>query len=285
MKRQAIRSFRKLAQRGRFILVVAVCGGVGVYFLLTSHAATPTANIQPENGTLSTAIAVNDTTASGGKAVKFQQKTAVSMVKIWPVGDSITGGQLPEDRNGYRLDLWNLLTGAGYTIDYVGTDNYGLDPLPDWDTDGAGGTCIKAPVCNDPDPADLRYNLTQAHMASLNPDIIVMNGGANDFCCGNSQDPTTVENYMQQWLQLIWSIKPNVYIILLGLTGDYHPEYDSWQQQYAAQQAAAGKHIAYVYIEDVTTNDTVHPDLNGYQQITNRMQPLILPMMQQLTGH
>jgi lysophospholipase L1-like esterase len=217
MKRQAIRSFRKLAQRGRFILVVAVCGGVGVYFLLTSHAATPTANIQPENGTLSTAIAVNDTTASGGKAVKFQQKTAVSMVKIWP--------------------------------------------------------------------ADLRYNLTQAHMASLNPDIIVMNGGANDFCCGNSQDPTTVENYMQQWLQLIWSIKPNVYIILLGLTGDYHPEYDSWQQQYAAQQAAAGKHIAYVYIEDVTTNDTVHPDLNGYQQITNRMQPLILPMMQQLTGH
>ncbi|HSX00995.1 MAG TPA: SGNH/GDSL hydrolase family protein, partial [Candidatus Saccharimonas sp.] len=113
----------------------------------------------------------------------------------------------------------------------------------------------------------------------------IMNGGGNDFCCGNSQDPVRVEGYMQQWIDLIWSTEPSAYIIVLGLTGNYHPEYDSWIQTYAATLKSQGKHIDYVYIEDVTTNDTVHPDNPGYQTITDRMVPEIKPFMQALTGH
>jgi lysophospholipase L1-like esterase len=153
------------------------------------------------------------------------------------------------------------------------------------DTNGASGTCILSSTCFTSEPLDRLYNLTKQSMAGLNPDIVIMNGGANDFCCGNPQDPVRVENYMRQWIQLMWTIKPSAYLIVLGLTGDYHVEYDNWIKQYASQQAAAGKHIAYVYIADVTTNDTVHPNNPGYETISNRIMRLITPMMHQLTAH
>lgn len=56
------------------ILSVAI---IGVIVVLTSGAATPTASIQPESGALVTnASAVNDDSASGGGAVKFNQATS-----------------------------------------------------------------------------------------------------------------------------------------------------------------------------------------------------------------
>ena len=201
-------------------------------------------------------------------------------MRIWPIGDSITAGALADQKNGYRLYLWNALTAAGYSIDYVGDYNYGLPPLPDMDTNGDGGACILANPCN---PADILFDVTNQSMARLNPDIVIMNGGANDFCCGNPQDPARVEGYLQRWIQLMWTIKPNAQLIVLGQTADYHADFDNWTQQYVAQLRAQGKRIDYVFIEDVTTSDTVHPDNPGYQTIANRITPKILPMLRALT--
>src|SRR5882757_5535845 len=54
------------------LAVVVVFGGLGTALLLTSHAATPTANLEAENGIVSSAATkVSDTTASGDQAVKF----------------------------------------------------------------------------------------------------------------------------------------------------------------------------------------------------------------------
>jgi hypothetical protein len=50
------------------ILVFALMGSV---IVLLSRAVTPTASIEPENGTLSGVTQVNDATASNGKAIKF----------------------------------------------------------------------------------------------------------------------------------------------------------------------------------------------------------------------
>jgi len=45
---------------------------IGLHFIFASHAATPSLSAQPENGTMSgSAVAVNDSAASGGKAVQF----------------------------------------------------------------------------------------------------------------------------------------------------------------------------------------------------------------------
>lgn len=54
------------------LTVASLTGITGLIRELESHASTPTASTEPENGSLSGNVsAVNDTTASGGKAVKF----------------------------------------------------------------------------------------------------------------------------------------------------------------------------------------------------------------------
>src|SRR5882757_2693911 len=54
------------------LAVVVVFGGLGTALLLTSHAATPTANLEAEDGTVSSAASnVADSTASGVHTVKF----------------------------------------------------------------------------------------------------------------------------------------------------------------------------------------------------------------------
>jgi len=46
-------------------------------------------------------------------------------ISIMPLGDSITLGigpsDLPEDLNGYRRELWDLLNSSGYDVDFVGS--------------------------------------------------------------------------------------------------------------------------------------------------------------------
>jgi len=54
------------------VAVASLIGITGLISQLESHAATPTASVEPENGSLSSNVTtLNDTTSSGGKAVKF----------------------------------------------------------------------------------------------------------------------------------------------------------------------------------------------------------------------
>ncbi len=54
------------------VTFVIVFAGLGTMLILSSHAATPTASIEAESGTVSSAAsAITDTTASGSGAVKF----------------------------------------------------------------------------------------------------------------------------------------------------------------------------------------------------------------------
>jgi hypothetical protein len=71
-------AFKSLRESPRFskpkVLVVIIAFAIiGSIFLFLSHAATPTANIQPETGTVaSPAITGSDTNASGGSYVQFK---------------------------------------------------------------------------------------------------------------------------------------------------------------------------------------------------------------------
>jgi hypothetical protein len=63
--------WRYLLQKSRIVFSVVAFALVGTILLISSHAATPAASIEPENGTLNVATIVNDANASGTKAVKF----------------------------------------------------------------------------------------------------------------------------------------------------------------------------------------------------------------------
>ena len=62
------------------------------------------------------------------------------VLRIMPLGDSITHGSQSVRGNGYRAPLYVAFTNLGYNVDYVGTqtDNYSLeDPfLADSDHEG-----------------------------------------------------------------------------------------------------------------------------------------------------
>jgi hypothetical protein len=64
-----------LARRTQVFGFVLAFGVAGSILLLTSQAATPSASIEPESGTLAGAQQFSDSTASGGKAVKFGAST------------------------------------------------------------------------------------------------------------------------------------------------------------------------------------------------------------------
>lgn len=73
-----IKRVHALAQAGgpRHLLIMAtfvvLFGSVGTYFLVGSHAATPTTSLEAESGALSGSVTqVNDASASGGAAVQF----------------------------------------------------------------------------------------------------------------------------------------------------------------------------------------------------------------------
>jgi hypothetical protein len=63
------------------------------------------------------------------------------LLRIMPMGDSITAGTLP---GGYRLPLYNLLQNGGYTFDFVGNKFQAADPTPDTNHWGQSGRQISA---------------------------------------------------------------------------------------------------------------------------------------------
>jgi hypothetical protein len=66
------RLFKKLTARQlQAVLIVIIIAAIGTYLLISGHAATPYASTEAEEGTLSGATKVADSTASAGYAVKF----------------------------------------------------------------------------------------------------------------------------------------------------------------------------------------------------------------------
>jgi acyl-CoA thioesterase-1 len=217
-------------------------------------------------------------TPSSSPASKPKPPTGLKTVKVMVLGDSISAGAQDEVVNGYRLDLLKKL--PGYPIDYVGSNSRGDDRLADKDMQAEGGACIHATPCN----SVSMYEETAGWISAAKPNVVIMQGGGNDYCCGRQDQPDSVViQAMTEWINLIWATKPDVYIVVIGMT-DYHDGYKNWIPKYVAKQAAAGKHISFVSFDGIPTYDTVHPNVAGYQQLAARLAPVVKPVLNKLLG-
>src|ERR1044072_7331551 len=89
-------------------------------------------------------------------------------VRVMPLGDSITEGtQVP---GGYRIGLWQRLTGAGYRVDLVGTQFNGPPALGDHDHQGHPGWRID----------QIDANIT-GWLRSTTPRTVLLHIGTNDI--------------------------------------------------------------------------------------------------------
>ena len=125
-----------------------------------------------------------------------------SPIKVMPLGDSITYGKYSGtnildpagagDDIGYRMDLWELLTGAGYSVDFVGSQENGAsDPInfSDPQHEGHNGQTdayIAANIYNN--------NGGKNWLSQNPPDVILLHIGTNSL----DDDPSDVEDILDE---------------------------------------------------------------------------------------
>ena len=101
-------------------------------------------------------------------------------IRIMPLGDSITDGSSfdsPDGTGGYRGPLYNLLTAAGYNVDYIGSQTINSSQLVEQNHEGHSGWRI--------DQLDSNMAGWLGNLAD--PDVVLMHIGTNDF--GQSVEP------------------------------------------------------------------------------------------------
>jgi lysophospholipase L1-like esterase len=95
--------------------------------------------------------------------------TAQNLIRVMPLGDSLTAGYPLTHELSYRKKLRDGLRQAGFQIDYVGSFNQdGGDPLDDLAHQGAVGSSVQG-IGN------------AAAWEAFKPDIVLLMAGTNDF--------------------------------------------------------------------------------------------------------
>lgn len=194
-------------------------------------------------------------------------------IRILPLGDSITFGS--SVAGGYRNKLYQLLTTAGYNVDYVGVQNgNGVATLPDSDHQGIGGWRI------DQVDADIPKWLGVV----ADPDVILLHIGTNDF----GQNLDTV-NAINRWDALITKLAtrlPYAHIIATNLMERNETTNTTIQTQFNPYvvdrinaQAALGRRVTFLNMRAAVPvaemPDALHPGQVGYDHMADAWFPAI----------
>ena len=125
------------------------------------------------------------------------------MVKIMPLGDSITDGKGSNPRHGFREDLYDLLTNAGYDFDFVGSLTGGSG----FDTDHEGHSGFYTQTIN---------SSITTWVQDTNPDVVIYHIGTNDITAVFSF--SKIINDITSTLNKIWAVNPNIWVIQSQIT-------------------------------------------------------------------
>ncbi|MBD2102616.1 GDSL-type esterase/lipase family protein [Leptolyngbya sp. FACHB-261] len=202
------------------------------------------------------------------------QNSPSNPLKIMPLGDSNTRGK-DADIAGYRDDLWNLLLGDGFSLDFVGSQSRGpvnTDP----DHEGHGGWTIGEITGS----VNGWLNTYQPNVALL---MIGTNDVLQDLNLGNA--PNRLSNLIDQ----ITNRLPGVQLLVSSIPPIARSAQD--QQQVQAFNATIpgivqtkvdqNKKVTFVDIFPSLSSsdfleDAIHFNENGYNKIANTWHNVIL---------
>jgi hypothetical protein len=214
-------------------------------------------------------------------------------LKIMPLGDSITEGWMasmighPEaDIAGYRGPLYSKLVTAGYSVQFVGSNNSFPGPLPAAQIhhEGHSGWMISPGMAG----TEQRDGLTN-HIADwlgpngVDPDVILLMIGANDVWWNNQLDtaPDRLSGLISQISNKTTGLKPNAKVIVAQISPFNDDAMDARAQAYNNGVAkVVADHIEWhenVSLVDMHTalsratdlSDLVHPNAAGYDKIAD----------------
>src|SRR5713226_8444984 len=187
-------------------------------------------------------------------------------IRILPLGDSITYGYAVP--GGYRLPLYQLLTNAGYNVDFTGTqtDN-GAPALPDPDHEGHSGWTIRG----------INAIATDVLASTDDPDVILLLIGVNDY--NQNDDLANAHTRLQGLAENLATNRPYAKIIVANLLAttlqpqdvEIQTTFNPFVPMIASNEQALGHQI---YFDDLrsalTTNDLadgLHPTQIGYNKM------------------
>ncbi len=202
------------------------------------------------------------------------------MIKIMPIGDSITYGVINgsnTNSGGYRTDLWNSLTANGQAVDFVGSLSTGPSSIDD-DHEGRRGWRI-----------DEIASSISGWLSMQQPDVVLLMIGTNDILQDYqlSTAPARLSNLIDQIVAQVAGVK--VLVASIPPSG----RSDSDQQQsidfnskipgIVSEKVNQGKAVYFIdvfsrlSVSDLA--DQVHPTASGYSKIADAWYDALQPVL------
>lgn len=237
--------------------------------LLIAACGMPYAPDQTEPPAAAPPVAAPSATAPGTLPVR------PAHLRIYTVGDSITYGGAVGDSgaNSYRGYLYDALVAAGYTVDFLGTQQHGT--VADNDTEGHAGWMV----------LDFAYEGTPT-LLSRASDFLVSSGGTCDVALvllgindlfRLKQSASSLEQ-LAAVVHDIAETSPECLIIVGTLplqtgSADVEPKRAAWNDALPALVTFEQARGAHVRLADMSAlgpgdlADGVHPSPSGYRKM------------------
>ena len=189
-----------------------------------------------------------------GKSAPGEKGETAPIVRIMPLGDSITFGVGSNDRGGYRSDLEERLTAAGVRFDFVGSRDAGPAGADD-DNEGHSGWTI----------ARMARRIDR-WLATYRPDVVLLHIGTNDVRREGSAEGAVKR--LGVLLNRIRRDRPAAQIFVAQIVGSRAPDLQRRIDRYNAGVArmVAARHDPRLHLVDQgdVRAPLLHPNDAGY---------------------
>jgi lysophospholipase L1-like esterase len=179
-------------------------------------------------------------------------------LRVMPLGDSITFGKGDPAENGYRATLFDWLTRAGVTADFVGSQQNGTGA--DTGHEGHPGWRI----------AQLTEGIDQ-WVADTSPDIVLLDIGTNDLL--HHDHVAEAPDRLRALLDHLVIANPRIQILLatlLVVDRGHEADFETYNSAVAELATRYPANVTLVGMDRVpvaNTVDHVHPNAVGYEQM------------------
>ncbi|WP_033223018.1 FG-GAP-like repeat-containing protein [Kitasatospora phosalacinea] len=184
------------------------------------------------------------------------------VLRVMPLGDSITAGYRSSTDAGYRGPLADLVAQQNrYTVDLVGSNHNGA--VADPDNEGHSGYVVN----------DIAAGI-DGWLAAAQPDVVLLHIGINDLDRGT--DKAHAADRTSALIDRILADRPGVAVLVMGLiptTPDLTAQvadYNTALSQAVQAKQAQGRKIRYTAAPALAPEemaDGLHPDDLGYRRI------------------
>ena len=201
------------------------------------------------------------------------EATQSASLKIMPLGDSITYGDGDPGHGGYRTLLGTLLTGDGYQVDFVGSQQSGEGVTSDTDNEGHPGWRIPN-IKNGID--------SEGWLETYQPDIILLHIGSNDLRYGNE---VYAPDNLSALLDDILVRLPETHIIvaqIIPTRWGSDSNHRLYNDAIPGIVASKGEHVSMVDMRNILSKSDFmtlyHPNIDGYDKMAYAWKTAILAL-------